>query len=207
MIHAKSTYQMTDGYLYCFSNKSMVGILKIGMSERQPDETIEEFNSAPDTWKLPTPYEIEFAKKVCNPKQKENTIHAHLLNKKINHNFFNVCVDDVKLLFDLMDGELWIAASTNKKSCSKHISRNLSKYFTEAQRIRSKIRNDNVWIGTYNSSQNVIICNKEIYKSLSGFAMAHHNSSGRKKASLNGWDYCECEVNGKWISTSKIHHL
>ena len=31
-----------------------------------------------DTWRPPTPYKIEFAKKVCNPKQKEKTIHRIL---------------------------------------------------------------------------------------------------------------------------------
>ena len=52
---------MSDGYLYCFSNSSMPGILKIGMTERTPDIRLSEANSS-NTWKPPTPYKIEFAK-------------------------------------------------------------------------------------------------------------------------------------------------
>ena len=68
---------MTDGYIYCFSNISMPNILKIGTTERTPKERLKEANS-PDTWKPPTPYKIEFAKKVKNPKEKETTLHKLL---------------------------------------------------------------------------------------------------------------------------------
>ena len=60
---------MNEGYIYCFSNKSMPGILKVGMTERTPDVRLNESNNS-DTWRPPTPYKIEFAKKVSNPKQK-----------------------------------------------------------------------------------------------------------------------------------------
>ena len=61
---------MTDGYIYCFSNPSMPGILKVGMTERIPEARLSEANAS-DTWRPPTPYKIEFAKKVSNPSQKE----------------------------------------------------------------------------------------------------------------------------------------
>ena len=69
---------MKKGYIYCFSNISMPGILKIGMTERLPDERLKEANRS-DTWRPPTPYKIEFAKKVYNPKQKETTLHTILM--------------------------------------------------------------------------------------------------------------------------------
>ena len=62
-------------YLYCFSNESMPGILKVGMTKLLKKE--KEANK-PDTFKPPTPYKIEIAKKVSNPKQKEITIHKLL---------------------------------------------------------------------------------------------------------------------------------
>ena len=36
---------MTDGYLYCFSNQSMPGILKVGMTEQYPEIILNEANS------------------------------------------------------------------------------------------------------------------------------------------------------------------
>ena len=58
------------GYVYCFANDSMPGILKIGMTERSPEECLSEANTA-DTWKPPSPYYIVCSKKVNNPKKKK----------------------------------------------------------------------------------------------------------------------------------------
>ena len=68
---------MSEGYVYCFSNISMPNILKIGMTERTPIERLNEANSS-DTWRPPTPYKIEFAKRVNNPRMKEYMIHKLL---------------------------------------------------------------------------------------------------------------------------------
>ncbi len=56
------TSQMTnicEGYLYCLSNQSMSGILKVGMSSRTPDVRAKELH----TTGVPLPFNIEFAKK------------------------------------------------------------------------------------------------------------------------------------------------
>ena len=102
---------MTDGYLYCFSNESMSGILKVGMTERTPEIRLNEANSS-DTWRPPTPYKIEFSKKVLNPKQKETTLHSLLsqYTERINpkREFFRVSSEEVKTFFDLIDGDLWV---------------------------------------------------------------------------------------------------
>ena len=50
---------MIEGYIYCFSNPSMPGILKIGMTERTPKKRLNEANAS-DTWRPPTKYNIEF---------------------------------------------------------------------------------------------------------------------------------------------------
>jgi hypothetical protein len=102
---------MTDGYIYCFSNPSMPGILKIGMTERSPEIRLKEANKA-DTWKPPTPYKIELTKKVINPKQKETTLHS-LLSKYANRTndkreFFQISIQEIKIFFDLIDGDLLI---------------------------------------------------------------------------------------------------
>lgn len=96
----------TEGYIYCFSNPSMPGILKIGMTEREPELRLNEANS-PDTWRPPTPYRIEFVKRVSNPRQKEGVLHGLLARyaERINprREFFRVELNTVRPFFDLMD--------------------------------------------------------------------------------------------------------
>jgi hypothetical protein len=46
----------------------------------------------------------------------------------------------------------------------------------------------------------------KFYKSLSGFAETHYSidRTDRVNKNANGWKECECEVNGKWISTYNL---
>jgi len=98
------------GYLYCFSNPSMPGILKVGMTLRTPEERLAEANR-PDTFKPPTNYRLEFAKRVTDPRAKESTLHGLLASFAIqvnkNREFFRVPVTEVRRFFDLMDGIWW----------------------------------------------------------------------------------------------------
>lgn len=238
---------MANGYLYCFSNDSMPGILKVGMTERTPDIRLNEANST-DTWKPPTPYKIEFAKKVLNPKQKEIILHKLLsqYSERINpkREFFRISTEEVKTFFELIDGDLWfqdpekeygdedgenedsenevgeneykykngnededeykkdIQTIPNSEFVNK--SREMSRCFTNGQRIRHTIGINKTWIGIYNSSKNVIIHNGKFYKSLSGFALTHYNIDSKNRISVNGWKECEYEVDGKWISTYNL---
>jgi hypothetical protein len=94
---------MTEGYVYCFSNPSMPGLLKVGITERTPEERAKELS----TTGVPTPFVIEFAKRVKSPAQKEATLHA-LLEKyaertNARREFFRTTPEIVKQFFDLMD--------------------------------------------------------------------------------------------------------
>ena len=94
---------MTEGWVYCLSNPSMPDLVKIGMTERTPEERAKELS----TTGVPTPFVIEFAKKVKNPTQKEATLHA-LLEKyaertNARREFFRTTPDVVRQFFDLMD--------------------------------------------------------------------------------------------------------
>ena len=100
---------MMDGYIYCFSNDSMPGILKVGMTERTPEIRLNEANNS-DTWRPPTPYKIEFAKQVLKPKEKEKKIHnlleKYAMRDNLKREFFRVSREDVMAFFDLIDGNL-----------------------------------------------------------------------------------------------------
>lgn len=99
---------MSEGYIYCFGNKSMAGIYKIGMTEKTPEHRLSEANSS-DTWRPPTLYTIVFAKRVSNPREKESIIHNILKHSRINlkREFFNESIERIRLIFDLPDGEYW----------------------------------------------------------------------------------------------------
>jgi len=203
---------MSDGYIYCFSNPSMPGILKVGMTDRTPEARLTEANAS-DTWRPPTPYKIEFAKKVFNPSQKEKTLHILLeqYTERINprREFFRVSPEEVLKFFELMEGEMWIENQVYEvednisTSSEKLLCRDMTKCFTEGQRIRHVIKDINkIWIGIYDSSKNGILHEGKLYKSLSGFTRDHYGIErpDRCKES-NGWRECECEINGKWVST------
>lgn len=222
-------YKMADGYIYCFSNPSMPGILKIGMTERTPDARLSGANVS-DTWRPPTPYKIEIAKKVSNCRQKEKTLHALLeqYTDRINthREFFRVSPEEIREFFNLMEGELWIETYIEKdideedeeeNTPSKLISqvkttrikgcRDMTKCFTDGQRIRHTICINKTWIGIYNSSINMIIYDGIFYKSMSKFALTHNQVDNPSQLSTGGWIECECEVNGKWVSTYSLPEI
>ena len=215
---------MSDGYIYCFSTLSMPGILKIGKTKRTPEARLSEANAS-DTWRPPTPYKIEFAKKVYNASQKEKTLHILLeqYTYRIHprREFFSVSPEEVRKFFDLMDGEMWVntleeeqqekeeedtSSSPRVNATSVKGCRDFAKCFINGQRIRHIIGITKTWIGTYDSSKNGIICHGKYYYSLSEFAKAHNKVElpHRMTNTANGWKECECEVNGKWISTYSL---
>jgi hypothetical protein len=194
------------------------------MTERTPDARLNEANAS-DTWRPPAPYKVEFAKKVNNPSQKEKTLHILLeqYTDRINprREFFRVSIEEICQFFDLMDGEIWMETVKNEeeyeeeenssesasliKSPSVKGCRDMSKCFTNGQRIRHTIGINNTWIGIYDSSKNGIVCDGKFYKSLSGFALTHYSIDRTDRCKeANGWKECECEVNGSWISTYRL---
>ena len=213
---------MAYGYIYCFSNVSFPGILKVGMTERTPEDRAKEIFKTG----VPTPFKIELAKKVLNPKQKETTLHK-LLSQYTERTdpkreFFRVSTEEVKTFFDLMDGEEWVETSIeeeeeeadddgeedNQSTISKSPvlgCRNMKICFTNGQRIRHTIGINKTWIGVYDSLKNKILYDTKFYNSLSGFAEMHYSIDRTDRVkSANGWKECECEVNGKWISTYNL---
>ena len=136
----------------------------------------------------------------------------HLLleqyTEKISHKreFFKVSVDEMKILFDLMDGE-YISTYTNtdhkeEKNIENSLGcRDMKACLYDGQKIRHKIGINRIWIGIYDKSENVIICNNIKYNSPSGFACAHNERS------TNGWAECECEINNEWISMYNLEPL
>jgi hypothetical protein len=107
------------GYIYCISNDaSMPNILNIGITWMTPEQKIEDINGLPRLWRPPTPYKCEFAKRVLDAENKKNAIYKVLSASRITpkQRFFRVSIEEVRTLFDLMDGEYWTADSADAAS-------------------------------------------------------------------------------------------
>lgn len=94
------------GYVYCMSNASMPGIYKVGMTERTPEERLYEANQT-DTWRPPTPYELEIVERVKNPREVENTLHKNLEKYRIHpkREFFQVSLLIIQSFFNTIDSD------------------------------------------------------------------------------------------------------
>ena len=208
---------MNEGYIYCFSNPTMNGIVKIGRTDRDPKIRVQELS----TTGVPLPFKIEVAIKVSNYKEKEKILHTLMsqYTERINPNreFFRISVEEVKVFFSLMDGEYWYEKKNEELDDEQEFietneniaiekCRDMTKCFTDGQCIRHVIGINKIWIGIYNSLQNGIIYNKKTYSSLSSFAKAHNKFElpHRITNTANGWTECECQINEKWISTNSF---
>jgi hypothetical protein len=122
-----------------------------------------------------------------------------------------------------MDGEMWTEARVEEeedkeeeeeytssesaqrvKPTSVKGCRDMTKCFINGQRIRHTIGINKIWIGTYDSSKNGILHDGKTL-TLNKFAVSHFESERPDRVSnVNAWKECECEVDGKWISTYSL---
>jgi hypothetical protein len=86
-----------EGYVYCLSNESMHGLLKIGMTRRTPEDRVKELY----TIGVPAKFKIEYARKVNNPREVERNIHKELKQYRVeNREFFKINVTDAIAAFN-----------------------------------------------------------------------------------------------------------
>jgi hypothetical protein len=200
------------------SNPLYDGIVKVGITERTPEERAKELY----TTGVPLPFKVEFAKRVSSPKEKESLLHKILEQyaERVNgrREFFRVTVEVVRTFFGLMDGEWWKGEQSEtddgeeeveEKEASKRVKstpgcRDMAKCFTNGQKIRHVIGIDLVRIGVYDAKQNGIVCGDNVF-TLNGFAKDHYREKRPERVpNVNAWKECECEVDGKWVSTFSL---
>jgi len=94
-----------EGYIYCFTNESMPGLVKIGMTTEDPEYRARELSSVTG---IPTPFRVEISKRILNPREKERAVHELLatLGFRVNEKreFFDCSMVIVKQLFAVIDG-------------------------------------------------------------------------------------------------------
>jgi hypothetical protein len=83
---------ITNGYVYVLSNPAMPGLLKIGYTDREVDERVEELNSTG----VPVPFEVEVIFGSPNAYKDEQAIHAMLARHRLanNREFFAVDIKE-----------------------------------------------------------------------------------------------------------------
>jgi T5orf172 domain len=96
----------SEGSIYCITHPDMPGRVKIGMTERTPEERCADANRS--TWSLPM-FKIEFAKYVKDRFFEEKRIHTFFSKERIHprREWFDVPLEKVKMLFDIIDGTDW----------------------------------------------------------------------------------------------------
>ena len=95
------------GWLYCLSNPSMPGLLKIGQTKNEPKLRAEQLH----TTGVPLPFKIEFAKRVNEYTKKEKILLSLLeqYSERVNpkREFFKITKEEVLAFFELIDGEYY----------------------------------------------------------------------------------------------------
>jgi hypothetical protein len=94
------------GYVYAFSNESMPGIFKIGMTKRTINDILNEANTA-DEFMPPTPYMVSHCIQVTNYKEIKKMISNKINSKKVGakRDFFRISVEELNDIFNNIDRE------------------------------------------------------------------------------------------------------
>ncbi len=166
-----------EGYVYCFTNKSMPGLCKCGGTKREPEIRCKELF----TTSLPTPCDIEFYIKVNDWRKAEREIHQRIIEKGIKRfdkrELFHCNPNEIKNIYDKFPGKIKIINNTI-------INNNVT--------IINKIYKNNLYIKMkYN-------CEKCIYSTTKKYDYERHLNS-QKHAKNNSKIYscnnCDKEYN------------
>ena len=84
-----------DQWVYCLSNPTTPGILKIGYTKKTPDERAKQISSATG---VALPYKVEWAYKCFNGEMVERMTHEKLKAFRVNNRkeFFHISLEEAK---------------------------------------------------------------------------------------------------------------
>lgn len=101
---------VTDGYIYCLTNRSMPGKIRCGTTTKDIIMQINEINLECSMNGLQVPYTIEFAKYVHNVTKVGYNLFAVLSmysGRTSMPNVFDDALERVKVIFDCFEGNDW----------------------------------------------------------------------------------------------------
>ena len=101
-----------SGWIYCLSNEWMPDLVKVGQTSHDPTDRASQLY----TTGVPTPFRVEFAKKVSDHVKKEKQLHAllekHFSRPNPHREFFKCSSTDVFAFFELIEGIYMDGASS-----------------------------------------------------------------------------------------------
>ena len=193
-------------YIYCLSNKSMPGILNVGITE-EPDSILIIANK----YAASTPFVIELIKRAPS-----FDILKRLSHKRVNEfsAFYYLSVSEFMKLTEpaepasSAENSAPIAKLVDKAIKAPHIigCRDMSKCFVDGQKVRHVIGKNKIWIGVYSIAHNGIIFNDGIY-TLSKFVNLHYSIERPARKTANAWAECETLIADQWITTANLPEL
>lgn len=94
LLRATEELERVSGYVYVLSNRSMKGLVKIGMTTRTPEERAAELSSVSG---VPHPFEVCWARAIVgNVSRIERLVHDRLAKHRTGKEFFRVSLAQAK---------------------------------------------------------------------------------------------------------------
>lgn len=99
---AEESSEDEPGYIYCLTNPSMPGLVKVGRSYDVPEVRAQQLSSSTA---VPEPFELEFHLYTERSHATERAIHQALNESRLNHSreFFKVGPENLRALFSCLD--------------------------------------------------------------------------------------------------------
>ena len=226
-----------EGYVYCMTNEHMPGFVKVGYTDRTPDDRLAEANG--DTWSIPC-WKCEASVKVRNPRDAEKTVHTLLGNDggriSPRREFFTCSVEYVKMVFAILrtqNMELTpqalimaevntVIASELKRTVSfcEELSgspsplggstgiRESKRIFRDGQLLKHIYKGDEA-IAVYKKDADVFVWRSTEYASLNRLNSAHKQSVNPElKSAGNAWDEWMCmDTVGNYVPVKNLPEL
>ena len=226
-----------EGYVYCMTNEHMPGFVKVGYTDRTPEERLAEANG--DTWSIPC-WKCETSVRVKSPRDAEKAIHLLLSHEggriSPRREFFTCSVDYVKMVFAILrtqNLELTpqalimaevntVIASELKRTVSfcEELSgspsplgggtgiRESKKIFRDGQLLKHIYKGDEA-IAVYKKDADVFVWRSTEYASLNRLNSAHKQSVNPElKSAGNAWDEWMCmDTVGNYVPVKNLPEL
>ena len=226
-----------EGYVYCMTNEHMPGFVKVGYTDRTPEERLAEANG--DTWSIPC-WKCETSVRVKSPRDAEKAIHLLLSHEggriSPRREFFTCSVDYVKMVFAILrtqNLELTpqalimaevntVIASELKRTVSfcEELSgspsplggstgiRESKRIFRDGQLLKHIYKGDEA-IAVYKKDADVFVWRSTEYASLNRLNSAHKQSVNPElKSAGNAWDEWMCmDTVGNYVPVKNLPEL